>query len=244
MIRYNLETYINDVLGRYNGRIYAWDVVNEVVTTNGNDASAPYRSSQWFNAVGKDYIDWAFTAARAADPSTKLFINDFSTERADKRDRLIAVIEDLLNRGIPLDGVGHQAHLNVTDNADDLMAAIDAVDALGAGLENHITELDVSLYSDPGSCFASQTGCQASYGDVLAGVPESITDAQAQLYRDVLNGAVARPSVTSVTVWGVSDADTWLNNFPISRPNHPLLFDRNYEPKTAAAAITDPAYVI
>ncbi|MBB5518434.1 endo-1,4-beta-xylanase [Amphiplicatus metriothermophilus] len=244
VIRFNLESFIDAIVSRYRGRIYAWDVVNEAATDNPADPTAPYRNSNWHAAVGKDYIDWAFNAARAADPDASLFINDYNTELSGKRERLLEIVRDLLDRGVPIDGVGHQAHLNVGSSPADLMAAIDAVDSLGAGLENHITELDVSVYVDPGECFSSQTNCAPGYGADFADVPQDVRRAQAEIYRAVLDGAVARPSVTSVTVWGVSDADSWLNNFPISRPNHPLLFDRDFQPKEAALAVVDPDYEI
>ena len=120
-VRDKLETYIDAVAGRYSGDVYAWDVVNEVVSDSASDT---YRQDDWFQAVGKDYIDWAFTAARAADPAAKLFINDYSTEFSGKRGRLIDVIRDLLDRGIPLDGVGHQFHLSVGIEPDQVFQRV------------------------------------------------------------------------------------------------------------------------
>jgi endo-1,4-beta-xylanase len=41
-----------------------------------------------------------------------------------------------------------------------------------------------------------------------------------------------------VTFWGVTDADSWLNNWPVrGRTSYPLLFDRNCHPKLAFAAV-------
>ncbi|MEL6826966.1 MAG: endo-1,4-beta-xylanase [Pseudomonadota bacterium] len=240
-VRDKLEAYINQVLTHYAGDIYAWDVVNEVVS---DAASDTYRQDDWFQAAGKDYIDWAFQAARAADPATRLFINDYNTELTGKRGRLITVIRDLLDRGVPLDGVGHQMHLSVGANADDALAAIDEIDALGAGLEQHVTELDISLYNDLGECFASGINCQTGYGTMASDVPDSVYQQQAQLYRDLFDGFKARDSVTSVSLWGLRDSQSWLNNFPVSRSNYPLLFDPDGDPKTAFEAITDPDFVI
>lgn len=240
-VRDKLETYIAAVAGRYAGDIYAWDVVNEVVSDSGTDT---YRQDDWFQAVGKDYVDWAFTAARAADPAAKLFINDYSTEFAGKRGRLITVIRDLLDRGIPLDGVGHQFHLSRGIDPNQVLAAIDDIDALGAGLEQHVTELDISVYSDPPECFESGVNCQTGYGTASSDVPDRVYQEQAQLYRDLFEGFKARDSVTSVSLWGIRDSQSWLNNFPVSRSNYPLLFDPDGAPKTAFLAITDPDYVI
>ena len=240
-VRDTLEAYIAAVAGRYAGDIYAWDVVNEVVSDSN---SYLYRQDDWFQAVGKDYIDWAFTAARAADPSAKLFINDYSTEFAGKRGRLVTVIRDLLDRGIPLDGVGHQFHLSLGIDADQVLAAIDEIDALGAGLEQHVTELDISVYRDPQECFSSGVNCQTSYGTAASDVPDRVYQQQAQLYRDLFEGFKARDSVTSVSLWGIRDSQSWLNNFPVSRANYPLLFGPDGDPKSAFLAITDPDYVI
>lgn len=240
-VRDRLETYIADVAGRYAGQIEAWDVVNEVISDRDSEV---YRQDDWLAAAGTDYIDWAFQAARAADPQAKLFINEYSTEFVGKRERFISVIRDLLDRGIPLDGVGHQLHLNHNIPAEQVLEAIDAIDALGAGLEQHITELDISVYSDRSKCFHSDADCQASHGRAATDVPDQIYRQQAQLYRDLFEGFKARDSVTSVSVWGIRDSQSWLNNFPISRSNYPLLFDPDGHPKSATRAITDPSYVI
>lgn len=243
-IRDRLQTYVTDVVSRYRGRIQAWDVVNEVISDSA-DGTAPYRNSNWYQAVGSaDFIDWAFEAARAADPDCKLFINDYNTELPDKRSRLLQVVQDLVSRGVPVDGVGHQFHLQIDDTPADVLAAIDAVDALGLGLENHATEIDVSVYSDPGECFDSGVNCSSSYGSQAGDVPDSVYADQARLYRGVFRGLAQRSSVTSVSVWGAHDGQTWLNRFPVSRSNFPLLFDADLQPKPAFHAVTDPDYEI
>ncbi|MEO1324854.1 MAG: endo-1,4-beta-xylanase [Pseudomonadota bacterium] len=240
-VRDTLEAYINEVMAHYAGNVYAWDVVNEVVSDSASDT---YRQDDWFAAVGKNYIDWAFQTARAADPTAKLFINDYNTELSGKRSRLVTVIRDLLDRGIPLDGVGHQMHLSIHANPDDALQAIDDIDALGAGLEQHVTELDISVYNDPNECFASGVNCQTGYGTAGSDVPDTVYQQQAQLYRDLFDGFAARDSITSVSVWGLRDSQSWLNAFPVSRSNYPLLFDQDGYPKSAFEAITDPDYVI
>lgn len=239
-VRAKLENYVTEVVSRYRGRIFAWDVVNEVITDD-DSASDPYRRSGWWEAAGgnADYIDWAFNAARAADPDCLLFINEYSTRFAGKRGRYIQVIQDLLDRGIPVDGVGHQMHLNVDTQAGNALAAIDAIDNEFMGLIQHVTELDISLYPDPGSCFANQTGCRPDYGN---NVPDNIITRQAELYRDLFDGFAERSSVTSVSTWGVSDEQSWLNTVPVERTNAPLLWDRDRNAKSALQAILDPDF--
>jgi len=239
-VRARLENYVTEVVSRYRGRIFAWDVVNEVITDD-DSAADPYRRSNWWDASGgnADYIDWAFNAARAADPDCLLFINEYNTRFPGKRGRYLDVVQDLIDRDIPLDGIGHQVHLNVNTNATDVFAAIDAFDDAFMGLDQHVTELDISLYSDPGSCFNTQTGCQADYGE---NIPDSVLRTQAELYRALFNGFAERPSIKSVSTWGVSDEQSWLNNVPVTRTNAPLLWDRDRDAKSALQAILDPDF--
>lgn len=240
-IRSRLEQYIDTFVSRYRGRIQSWDVVNEVARDDGG-ATAPYRDSNWLNAAGTaDYIEWAFRAARAADPNAKLFINDYSTEFAGKRGRLLEIVRDLLDKGVPVDGVGHQFHINVGTPADSLFEALQAVDDLGAGLENHVTELDISVYEDPAQCFSDGVSCAPDYGNDL---PLAVERRQAELYRELFNGFRAFESLTSVTLWGVNDEQSWLNTWPANRTNYPLLFDRSREAKSAFFAVTDAEYAI
>ena len=240
-VRSRLEDYIDTVAGRYAGRIGAWDVVNEVISDAGG-GTAPYRDSNWLNAAGgSDYIEWAFRAARAADPNAKLFINDYNTELSGKRGRLLDVVRDLLDRGVPLDGVGHQFHINLSTTAEQVLDALQAVEDLGAGLENHVTELDISVYKDPVECFSDALNCEPDYGNAL---PTEVEREQAELYRALFDGFQDFDSLTSVTFWGVSDAQSWLNGYPVDRTNYPLLFDRNRAAKPAFFAVTDPTYAI
>ena len=97
-VRARLENYVTEVVSRYRGRIFAWDVVNEVITDD-DSAADPYRRSNWWEASGgnADYIEWAFNAARAADPNCLLFINEYNTRFEGKRGRYIDVVRDLID---------------------------------------------------------------------------------------------------------------------------------------------------
>lgn len=241
-IKARLQNYVTTVVSHFRGKISVWYALNEVVDSTGVGTTLPYRNSNWYQAAGgPEYIDWVLEAARAADPDAKLYINEYTTELPNKRARLIQVVEDLVARDIPLDGVGHQCHLILQDTAQSVLDAIDAVDGLFAGLSNRITELDVSVYSDPGSCWENGTNCDADYG---SNIPESVLDSQAQLLRELFNGLILKSSLDSVTFWGVSDRDSWLNTSPVTRSNYPLLYDRNLNVKTGFRAITDRNFVI
>lgn len=244
-IKERLENYITTVVNHFKDRITVWDVVNEVVSDDifsGAEGIGPDRRSAWYDAVGSaEYIDWAFLAARAADPNAKLFINEYDTESPLKRAWLIEILHRLRSAGVPINGVGHQFHLQIEDNPVDILAAINGVDNEFLALDNHITELDTSFYLDPGSCYETQTNCIPDIGPTA---PDALLNMQAQLLQDIFDQMLQKPSVKSITFWGIRDSDSWLNTNPTERYNYPLLFDREGEPKAAFHAITDPDYVI
>lgn len=244
-IRTRLETYITTVVDHFKDRIKIWDVVNEVTSVdiyNGNNGIGPDRDTAWLQAVGNaDYIDWAFRAARTADPDAQLFLNDYNTENPIKQAWLVEIVQRLLDRGVPIDGVGHQFHFQPNTQVSAAQSAIDAIDNMFAGLVQHVTELDLNMYTDPGTCWESETGCAADLG---ANPPAANLASQAQMVRDLFNVLMARSSVESVTVWGVRDGDSWLNDSPTVRFNHPLLFDRNGDGKPAYLTLIDPNYEI
>ena len=244
-IRARLETYISTVMEHFRGRIRDWDVINEFISVDlyrGDDGVGPDRQTNWLEAVGNaDFLDWALLAARAADPDARLFINDYQTEEPRKQGWLIDMLRRFQDRNVPIDGVGHQFHLQLNTDPNAVLGAIDAVDNEFMGLVNHVTEMDVNFYQDPGSCWETQTNCQPDIGPVA---PDEMLADQARMLRTIFDGLVSKPSVESVSFWGVRDSDSWLNLLPVERFNYPLLFDRDGEPKPAFRAITDPNYEI
>jgi endo-1,4-beta-xylanase len=253
-VQQRLHDYIFAVMQHF-PNVYAWDVVNEVASDTPNAAN-PYRTdSPWYRAYsvggldGSQYVRDAFTFAAQArnfigrsSATMKLMINDYSTENAGKRANLLAIVRDLQTAGIPIDGVGHQFHLQLGADVTQVTAALVDVEALPGNLVNHVTELDVSIYADPGSCYSSQTipPCVADYG---ANPPASVLSDQAKLYRALFK-AFDRASVTSITTWGIADNHTWLNAYPVTRTNRPLLFDTVGDPKSAFWAVADSSFVI
>lgn len=231
-----LRRYVTDVVTHFRGKVYAWDVVNEVIS---DDPHQVYREdSPWYRALGKDYIAIAFRAARAADPDVKLYINEYSTDDASKRAKLLAVVRELRAEGVPIDGVGHQMHISVNwPPVAQLKQAFDDVAAMG--LENQVTELDVSLYTDSGACWSDPHACLPDLGNP---VPNDVMRAQALRYRAVFDLFEHEPSIKAVTFWGYSDKHTWLTSTPAPRNNLPLLFDANLRPKAAFWTIVDPTY--
>jgi endo-1,4-beta-xylanase len=237
LVRRRLEKYITDVVSHFRGRVYAWDVVNEGASDNSGEIHRT--DTPWHQTLGPEYIDIAFRAARAADPDAALFFNDYNTEQPGKLARVMAIVDDLRGRGVPIDGVGHQFHLRYNTQLDGVAAALRATGE--RGLISHVTELDVSLYDDPDSCFSDKTTCLPDLG---AATPTALLTQQARLYRALFEEFARHPNLKSVTTWGHSDAFTWLNGFPAARTNRPLLFDTEGKPKQAFWAVVDPGYFI
>jgi endo-1,4-beta-xylanase len=253
-IQQNLRDYILAVVQHF-PNVYAWDVVNEVASDTQNSTN-PYRTdSPWYEAYsvgglnGRDYVRDAFIFANQARTSIgktsadmKLMLNDYNTELPGKRANVIQIVRELVNGGYAIDGVGHQFHLQLNADVDQVTAAFVAVEGVSSTLVNHVTELDVSIYTDPGNCFSAPAipPCQPDYG---TSPPQTVLSQQALLYRALFN-AFDRPSVTSVSLWGIADNHTWLNSFPVTRTNRPLLFDTAGLPKWAFWAVVDPAITV
>ena len=176
-----------------------------------------------------DYIDKAFTYARAADPNTKLFYNDFMMERySGKNTAVMDLVQSLLDNGVPIDGVGFQMHIRPDWDLTrtDLAALFKGYG--DKGLEVHITELDIEL-------------CDRTSGTRTICDPDdtSLLQAQADLYADILAACyIDNPGVcTAFLTWGVYDGLTWLDND--GGRFYPLLYDENFEKKPAYTALYD-----
>ena len=162
-----MRNHITKVMQHFQGKVYAWDVVNEAVMPDGRyrtgDETADDQKSSWHKIVGESYIAEAFKAARAADPNAKLFYNDYYDHIAAKRDVIYNMIKGLLDSGVVVHGIGIQAHLNIEPSMDmtnqgyfQTVANIEAaiVKYASLGLEVQITEMDMSLYI-PGITYTS-----------------------------------------------------------------------------------------
>jgi endo-1,4-beta-xylanase len=229
-----LETHIKTIVKRYKNDINSWDVVNEAI-----DEYAPnergLRESPWYQITGDDYIKVAFeTANRYAAQDAKLYINDYNTEVSPKRDHLYDLVKDLLKQGVPIDGVGHQAHIQIgwpsiqeTEESINMFAEL--------GLDNQITELDVSLYGWPPRP-AFETYDKIPEDRFLSQAARY--DALFQLYEKLGD------KISSVTFWGVADNHTWLNDRAEQYNNGvgvdaPFVFDNEYNTKPSYWAIID-----
>ena len=221
-----LENHIRAVVPHFGSNVSAWDVVNEVIDPSQPDG---FRRSPWFNITGTDYIERAFRVAREVAPTARLYINDFDTTNVTKRAFLFNLISDLRSRGVPIDGIGHQMHNNVDFPSG--QAIVDTINMFsGLGIDNQVTELDVSIYS----------GSNPVIYDDYALIPQSLFIKQAYRYKtffDVYRQLTGK--ISSVTFWGLADDDSWLTS--PTRVNAPLLFDQSFKHKLAYTAIIDPS---
>lgn len=223
-----LKSHIETVVGRYKGKIYAWDVVNEAID---DDSSKFLRNSLWYQICGEDFIFKAFEYAHAADPKAVLFYNDYNTERPEKRERVYRLLKKLVDVGIPVHGIGLQAHWSLFEpNQQDLINTIEKFASLGIKVQ--VTELDMSVYP-----------WEKNSREKLAGEPDEFTAdkelAQVKQYAMVFNVfRKYRKVITGVTFWNISDQHSWLDEYPVKgRKNYPLLFDQNLKPKKAYSEV-------
>ena len=218
-----LENHIRGVVSHFQNDVYAWDVVNEVIDPSQSDG---FRRSQWYLITGTDYIDTAFQIAHEVAPNAKLFINDYDTTNPTKRAFLYNLVRDLKSRGIPIDGVGHQMHSNI--GYPSVSSITDTINMFAdLGVDNQITELDMSVYTDSTSKYSV--------------VPEDILIKQGYLYRDFFQAfRQLKGKISSVTFWVTADDHTWLSTFPITRLDMPLLFDQQLLAKDAYWGVVDP----
>lgn len=217
-----LKDHITTIVQRYKGKIYAWDVVNEAIDDNPDNL---LRNSKWLEICGDEFIEKAFQYAHEADPEALLFYNDYNTERPEKRERIYKLLKRLVDKGVPIHGVGLQAHWSIYEPSEaELKKAIKQYSSLG--LQIHFTELDVSVYPWEKERRSRRPGESDEY-------TAELQRKQAEQYRMFFKVfREYKKAVTSVTFWNISDRTTWLDQYPVrGRKNYPLLFDTKLEPK-------------
>jgi endo-1,4-beta-xylanase len=232
-----MQDHISTVVGRYRGRIGGWDVVNEALNEDGS-----LRQSPWLRIIGEDYIQKAFAYAREADPAAELYYNDYSIENAPKRRGTVALVTDLQQKGVPVTGIGIQAHINLEwPTLAQYDSTISAFAALGVDVL--ITELDIDVLPSAWGRQTADVGMtaelRAELNPYADGLPDSVQTALTLRYAGLFSTFLKhRDALSRVTFWGVSDGDSWKNNWPVpGRTNYPLLFDRQWLPKPAFAAV-------
>lgn len=236
-----MKTHIFAVAGRYKGKIDCWDVVNEAFEDDGT-----WRQSPFYKIIGDDFIHLAFEFAHEADPEAELIYNDYNLYVPSKRDAVIKLVKSLKEAGLQVDGVGMQGHygLNSPSN-DDLVNSI--VGFSEAGVQVHITELDISVLPSPYENAGANISNKAEYTEFMnpykEGLPEDVSEKMNERWLELFEIFLTHEDkIKRVTTWGVADPDSWKNGWPIrGRTDYPLLFDRQYEAKSAVGKIIEKA---
>jgi len=207
-----IQNHILTMGRRYAGKVQEWSVVNEAFSRGLHMFGL---HDWWADHVGdQSYIDKSFIWARQADPHSKLILNDFDDEGInDVSNAMYAYIKDAKSRGIPIDGIGMQMHIDGTHppTKDEVVSNMKRFGALG--VQVYVTELDVNM------------------SDVQA--PDADKDKiEANIYYEMARACIESKVCPSFSILGVTDKETWYNYLGVPNPR-PLPFDKNYKPKPA-----------
>lgn len=221
-----LKEHITTVVKHYAGEVFAWDVVNEAF-----DAHGGMKHSIWYDRPGigtagrkTAYLEQAFRWAHAADPKALLFYNDYDAEGLNaKADAIYEMVKDFKRRGVPIDGVGIQAHVYDLSAKDLSSLSQNMARLVKLGVQVHITEMDVGLPIDAQGHIRNQSDLTR----------------QAQIYDLVAQACLKQPGCTVFQTWGFTDKYSWIPGYTKGAKGMPLLFDQNYVPKPAYKALLD-----
>jgi endo-1,4-beta-xylanase len=218
-----LEQHIFTEVGRYRGRIWQWDVANEFFTDSNPSMINP--DDFWISSLGPTVIPQAFRWAHQADPHALLFYNDYNIAGEDgtnaKSDAAYAWLQQMLDQGVPIDGVGDQGHLDTQFGFPTQMRQ-DLERFTSLGLRTAITEADVRTFVN----------------NPTAQVPTDPLAQFAQPYEfdQMMKACLEVPGCISFTVWGFGDADSWIPGF-FTGEGYATLYDVNLNPKPAYYAL-------
>ena len=233
-----MRAHIDNVVGRYKGRIPYWDVVNEAVLHQGAGNSAKFRESPWFKAIGEDFIELAFRHTHAVDPDAKLYYNDYNMTKKEKVDFVLEMVSEMRAKGVPIHGVGMQGHWMLEwPSLSDIEYALRTF--ADAGIPVSITELDITVLPDPpshsGANVTDNVEYAEKYNPYSQSIPDEVLEKQADRYQEIFELFLKyKSNIERVSFWGTSDSQSWKNSYPMKgRTDYPLLFDRKFNSKPA-----------
>jgi endo-1,4-beta-xylanase len=220
-----LKDHITTVVNRYKGTIYAWDVVNEAISDRPDEY---LRNSAWYRICGEEFIAKAFEYAHAADPNAILFYNDYNEINPVKREKIYKLVKSLKDAGVPIHGVGLQAHWAINEpSVEELENTLSKFSSLGVQVQ--ITELDISVYNK------EHNSRERKPEDTVTVFTAEKQAKQIEMYKRIFTAFEKyKKNISGITFWNISDRSSWLDNFPVrGRKDYPLLFDKNLQPKQA-----------
>ena len=255
--RERLLTHATGVVSHFGDSIYAWDVWNEMLTDDTDEddtnlfrisyADDATNGSKWHELAGlakgqseedriaankkiEQLVVDTFAAARAAAPEgTKLYYNEYFVNNTYKCRKLLVFLQDLIDMGCEIDGVGIQAHYDITSfDAEMLENLIVSISELG--LDVQITEIDFSMYDYNADTSLYYT----EFTPEMAELQASCFGKAFEIFRKHAD------KISSVTQWGVADDSSYLFNMPVkNRKDWPYLFDAGHQPKLCYEAVMD-----
>ncbi len=208
VLRALLEEQITTLMTQYKGRIYEYDVANEIFEEDGS-----FRKTFWYNAFGEEIYEYAFTLARKVDPKARLLLNDYNNENVGyaKSDAQYEFVKRLVEKGVPIDGIGCQLHLAEDGYFDKEKIRANIRRYADLGLKVSFTEVDIRIPLPP--------------------TEESVAR-QEQMFLDLMDLVLTEPNVDTYIFWGCTDRNSWVNSF-FPGYGRPLPFDRDMNPKPA-----------
>lgn len=231
-----LRKHIYTVVAHFKGRVKGWDVVNEAIEADGS-----FRHSKFYDIIGEDYIRLAFQFAHEADPDAELYYNDYSMDNPAKREAVIKLVRDLKAHGLRIDAVGMQSHLGLDSDLKQYEQSIEAY--AKEGVKVMATELEVSVLPWPSNQQTAEISTNFAYQEQLNPFKNGIS-AEKQAEQDKFMVKLFNiykkhaKDITRITFWGVTDGDSWKNDFPIhGRTDYPLPFGRDFKAKPWVAKI-------
>ena len=224
-----MKEYITTVVKRYSDVVYCWDVVNEAISDGGGwrGNNNPLRESNYYKICGSDeFIRKAFEYAHEADPNALLFYNDYNECQPAKRDKIYNMVKEMKAAGVPIHGIGMQAHYNIYGPTEaDFEAAVKKYSEIVDHI--HLTELDIRMNEEMGGQLQFSRG----EGNRINNDMRLLQEAQYDMIFRVLRRN--KTKVDCVTFWNLGDRDSWLGV-----NNSPLPFDRDYKPKNVHRVLT------
>ena len=229
VLKQRMKDHIYTIVGRYKGRIQGWDVVNEGINDDGT-----YRNSKFYQILGEEYIPLAFQYAHEADPDAELYYNDYSMFVPSRRDGVIKMVKNLKDRGLRIDAIGMQGHYVMGSPTPEEVE--ESIIKFGE-LETKVmfTEFDMALLprNAQGADISAREDGRDAVNPYADSLPENVSQEWNNWMKSYFDMFERNKDVISrVSMWGLTDGDSWLNNWPIrGRTDYALLFDRDYQPK-------------